>query len=803
MMKLFKQHFIKHTILIFLVFALQNSYAQTFKILDKSTNLSVTDYEIFFSENTYIFGKTTITIVHPEYRTFTIETTTPRKVDTVVFYLTPSTLKMNEVVVSANRFTEKYNDVPRQIQSISKANIQFQNRQNTGDLLEQNGNVFLQKSQQGGASPVLRGFESNRVLLVIDGVRMNNAIFRGGHLQNVLRIDQNMLAKTEILFGGGSVIYGSDALGGVMYFETMKPILNKNISNGYLRYGSVNNESTFHYDANIGFKKWAHLMSVTNSSFGNLRQGTNKNNIEGDSIYQRNYYATRINNRDTMTKNDDPDLQIGTAYSQYDLFYKALFQQNKNKQHVFNFQLSNSSNVPRYDRLNQWNGKNYKSAEWYYGPELRTMANYQFSNNINHKYADKYKIIVAYQYIEESRNDRSWQSLQLNKQNEFVHVASINLDAVKTLKQNPNSIHEIRYGLDGQFNDVASNAHSVNIINGIKTNIATRYPDGGSNMVYLAAFVSHSWEIGKKFIISDGLRYNYVSLNSKFNNKTFFPFLENTLTQKNNALNGNLGLVFNPIKNLKLYTNASTAFRAPNLDDVNKVFDSKFGNKANDGLIIPNATLQPEYTYNYELGVSTIYKKIKLEAVGYYTQIQNAIVVKPSQLNGQDSAFFKGVNTKVFSNINAQQAYIYGYSMQLSADLFKSIAVTSSLNYTYGRIVENGNETPLDHIPPMFGRTAISYFTKKFSAEISSLYNGWKYIEDFNLNGEDNVAYATPKGSPAWYTLNVKAQYALGKKGKIQLQSGIDNITDSQYRVFASGMSAAGRNIWVCLRVKI
>jgi len=203
------------------------------------------------------------------------------------------------------------------------------------------------------------------------------------------------------------------------------------------------------------------------------------------------------------------------------------------------------------------------------------------------------------------------------------------------------------------------------------------------------------------------------------------------------------------------------------------------------------------------LGVSTIYKKIKIEAVGYYTQIQNVIVVKSSQLNGLDSAFYNGVNTKVFSNQNAQQGYIYGYNVQLAADLFKSIAVTSSLNYTYGRIIENGIETPLDHIPPIFGRTAVSYFTKKFSAEINSLYNGWKTIKDFNIAGEDNASYATPKGSPAWHTLNVKAQYALGQKGKIQLQSGIDNITDTQYRVFASGMSAAGRNIWVCIRVKI
>lgn len=788
----------KHLLFIFLLgITLQNSFAQTFKVLDKSTNLTISDFEITLLENAD--GTNTIKITHADYRPLTIEGNAPQKNDTIIFFLIPSILKLNEVVVSANRFNEKHKDVPRQIQTISQANIQFQNRQNTGDLLEQSGNVFVQKSQQGGASPVLRGFESNRVLLVVDGIRMNNAIFRGGHLQNVLRIDQNILAKSEILFGGGSVIYGSDALGGVMYFETMKPILNKNVSNGYYRYGSVNNENTFHFDANIGFKKWAHLVSVTHSSFGDLRQGGNKDNVDGDSIYQRNFYATRINNRDTMVKNTDPALQVGTEYSQYDLMYKALYQQNENKQHVFNFQLSNTNNVPRYDRLNEWKGKAYRSAEWYYGPELRTLASYQFANNLKQKYADKYKLVLAYQYIEESRNDRNWQNVNLNKRNEYVHVASINLDAVKTWKQNQNLTHEIRYGIDGQYNYVASNAYSQNILNGNKSNISTRYPDGGSNMVYMAAFVSHSWEIGKKFIVSDGLRFNFVSLNSIFNNKTFFPFLENTLTQNNNALNGNLGLVFNPIKNLKLYTNASTAFRAPNLDDVNKVFDSKSG----EAIITPNANLQPEYTYNYELGVSTVYKKIKLEAVGYYTQIQNTIVIKSSQLNGQDSAIYNGVNTKVFSNQNAQQAFIYGYNVQLSADLFKSIAVTSSFNYTYGRIVDNGKESPLDHIPPMFGRTAVTYFTKKFSVEISSLYNSWKRIEDFNLAGEDNQVYATPKGSPAWYTLNLKAQYVFNKKGKIQLQGGVDNITDAQYRVFASGISAAGRNIWICLRVKI
>jgi hemoglobin/transferrin/lactoferrin receptor protein len=787
------------TLIILLFFGFNSSQAQTVLVFDNNTKLAINDANINIVKENYD-NEAAISIKHPDYKPYKQTVNTNFK-DTIRIFLVPSALKIEEVVISANKFQEDKKDIPRQIQTISKGQIQFQNRQNTADLLENTGNVFMQKSQQGGGSPVLRGFESNRILLVIDGVRMNNAIYRGGHLQNVLRIDQNILNRTEVLFGGGSTIYGSDALGGVLYFETILPKIKTNNYNAYYRFGSVNNESTIHFDVNIGKKKWAHLISFTNSNFGDLRQGTNKESIDGDSIYQRNYYAGRINDRDTMLKNSDPSLQLGTAYNQFDIVYKALYARRSTEQHVFNFQLSNTNNVPRYDRLNEWKGtKNYRSAEWYYGPEFRTLASYQYRRMTKSAFVDYYKMNVAYQYIEESRYDRNWQAANLNQRNEFLHVASLNIDATKQFKHSPNMKHEFRYGFDGQFNYVASNANAKNISNGNITNISTRYPDGGSTMSYLAAYFSHSLEIGKKIIVSDGLRVNYVELKSTFNNKSFYPFLTNNLTQQNSAINGNIGLVYLPIKAIKLYTNISTAFRAPNLDDVNKVFDSKSG----EAIIIPNPELKPEYTYNYELGFSAVaHKKVKLEGNVYFTHIDNAIIIKATTLNGSDSALYNGVNTKVFSNQNAQQAYIYGYNAQLAVDITSNFMAFSSINYTYGRIKNSDNETPLDHIPPMFGRSAIQFHKNKLMVEFSSVYNGWKRIEDFNLTGEDNAVYATPKGSPAWYTLNLKAQYSFGTKGKIQLQTGIDNITDTQYRVFASGVSAAGRNIWACLRLRI
>ncbi|MFM8758166.1 MAG: TonB-dependent receptor plug domain-containing protein, partial [Methylophilaceae bacterium] len=131
----------------------------------------------------------------------------------------------------------------------------------TADLLQNTGFVAMQRSQQGGGSPILRGFEASRVLLVVDGVRMNNAIYRAGHLQNVLRVDNNNLDHAEVLLGPSSTVYGSDALGGVIHFYTRNPVLatnaqkSNNTGEGFVRLGSANDEKTFHFDINVADEK--------------------------------------------------------------------------------------------------------------------------------------------------------------------------------------------------------------------------------------------------------------------------------------------------------------------------------------------------------------------------------------------------------------------------------------------------------------------------------------------------------------------------------------------------------------------
>jgi hemoglobin/transferrin/lactoferrin receptor protein len=192
---------------------------------------------------------------------------------------TANTVSLEEAVIYSGKFKEKRKNIAQQIEVITARKIARANAQNTGDLLINTGALFVQKSQQGGSSPVIRGFEASRVLLVVDGIRLNNAIYRAGHLQNVITVDQNLLERVEVLYGPTSTLYGSDALGGVIHMRTKQPIFSttgKPIfkTNTVSRISSANQEKTIHLTQQIGGKKWGWLQALTFSDFGDLKMGS-------------------------------------------------------------------------------------------------------------------------------------------------------------------------------------------------------------------------------------------------------------------------------------------------------------------------------------------------------------------------------------------------------------------------------------------------------------------------------------------------------------------------------------------------
>lgn len=733
-------------------------------------------------------------------------------------------ISLEEVVISASNFAEKQRNIAQKIDVISAKAIANTNAQNTGDLLINTGKIFVQKSQQGGSSPVLRGFEASRVLLVIDGVRMNNAIYRSGHLQNIITNDQNSLSRVEVMYGPSSTIYGSDALGGIVHLITKSPVLSgdkkfRTTGTGFARYSSVNEEKTIHADVSLGGKKFAWFQSYNFSDFGDMKMGSNYPD-KYPNFGRRSQYIANINGVDTVLTNKDDRVQKFSGYKQWDIIQKLLFKQSDRISHLLNFQLSNSNDVPRYDRLQDIRnfgapiGTSLRYASWFYGPQKRVMGAYELNAN-KLGFLDILKANINYQDIEESRQTREYRRYdRFDSQVEKVKVFGITISGRKDIGNS-----ELTVGADAQFNDVKSRATRTNLTTGAVTKLNTRYPDGKNKMNYFSVFAQHLYKFkNKKLVLNDGIRFQSINLKSNVLDNSFFNLPDTTVSQNSFAVTGNLGIVYTPAQNTIIKTSFASGFRAPNIDDLAKVFESSTAARQ---VVVPNADIKPEYTYNIDLTISQrIANRVTVEVTGFYTWFRNAILKAPFKLNGQDSIVYNGVKSQVLASQNVNKATLYGFSFIINADIYKGLSFSSTLSYTKGSFKTDASKTsaiyekqpngsyslvnrnvsskPLDHLPPLMGKTSISYQHKVFSTELALLYNGWKRLDEYNADGEDNAQYATADGMPSWVTLNWKGSVNIKKY--LQVQVGVENILDRNYRYFASGFSAGGRNFLVALR---
>ncbi|MFZ4544347.1 MAG: TonB-dependent receptor plug domain-containing protein [Saprospiraceae bacterium] len=705
---------------------------------------------------------------------------------------TSNPIELNTVVIGASKTAINKREVSQQIETITAKEIRLQNFQNTADMLGNSGTIAIQKSQQGGGSTVIRGLEANKVLYVVDGVRMNNLIFRAGHLQNILTVDENIIARADVVFGSSSTIYGSDALGGTIFLETLKPKLKDETEktysgNAFARFGTVNQEKKFHADLNIAGKKWASLTSITRSIFDDLKMGSRQNG-DNDFFGARKFYVQNFNGKDSLVKNSDSLLQKFSAYQQFDIMQKVLYKQSDKIAHDLNFQFSTTNDVPRYDRLTDPKGNGLSNAEWYYGPAKRILAGY----NLNAKdilAGQKLHLGIHYQNAVESRHQRRFGSS--DRQHRYEDVKSINLNV--DINKNFENL-KIQYGLEIQNDKLKSSANKENIINGMVSPLDTRYPNGDNSMFHSDLYGRAQYTIKEKTILNFGLRGGYALLHSTHNDTTFFRLPYSTIDQKNLTYSGSLGIVHNPFQNLKLSANICSGYRVPNMDDLSKIFDTAVGT-----LIVPNSDLKPEKTITFDGGV-TLWKgrKMQWENTGYYTRLIDAIVTSDFKYNGKDSTLYQGVLSRVVANQNLRKAYIIGFSSNLKVNITPKLMVYAGVSYTKGRIVAENADTPIDHIPPAYGKFGIRYQNNKLTTDFYMLFNGKKDIKDYYLNGEDNEQYAPKNGMPAWQTYNLKASYQVAKS--FTIQAGIENILDIQYRTFASGINAPGRNFYGTVR---
>lgn len=714
---------------------------------------------------------------------------------------TLTTSYLDEVVVSANKWEQNLREVSARIATVNSSLIRLQNPQTAADLLGLSNQVFIQKSQLGGGSPMIRGFATNRVLLVVDGVRMNNAIFRGGNVQNVISLDANAIRETEVIFGPGSVIYGSDAIGGVMDFHTLRPELSTtgfSVSGQALaRYATANQENTGHVDVNIGTQKLAFVGSVTRSVFNDLRMGS-----RGPTDYQRPDFQQRQGPDDVVVANPDPNVQVNSGYDQWNGMAKLLVKPSEPFDITYAFHYSKTSDVPRYDRLILKNASGvFANAEWYYGPQTWLMHTLNLTHTAATPFSNNIRVTAALQDYGESRHNRNFGGANRNRLTERfenVRALSLNVDVDKQVTDRT----ALFYGGEWVSNDVSSTAQRKDIVTGATSPVSTRYPNG-SDWRSVAVYASVRHRVSEQTSLNASARYTHVYLFSPFDT-TFFPFPFTTAQLSRGAVNGSMGVAFNPTEDLKIYFNLSSGFRAPNVDDVGRVFDSQPGS-----VVVPNPGLTPETAYTAEVGFTgQLTSRLSVDFAAYYTLLNNAIVRSAFLFNGQDSIDYDGQLSQVLALQNINRVKVMGAQLSARYEVSSRVRVESSLNIQDGeeRDPLTNNVYQPTHIAPTFGSTTVSYQGKKLRAIAYVNYQGHVRFEDLALTERaDAHLYAKDSNgnphAPAWTTWNVKGSYTVGPH--VTVDVGVENIFDKRYRPYASGISAPGRNLIFALRAKI
>lgn len=704
---------------------------------------------------------------------------------------------LDEVVVSATRWRQTSSNVPSKIITISPREVSLQNPQTAADLLGISGKVYIQKSQQGGGSPMIRGFATNRLLYTVDGIRMNTAIFRAGNIQNVINLDPFATESTEVFFGPGSVIYGSDAIGGVMSFQTLTPQFSSgddpNITGKFsARYSSANKENTGHFDVNLGWKKWALVTSISSWDFDHLKQGSH-----GPKDYLKPYYVQRQDGVDQVITQDDPLMQIPSAYSQMNLMQKVKFKPNEAWDFQYGFHYSETSPYGRYDRHNRVRNGTARYAEWDYGPQKWMMNNLNISHIDSNSVYDQLSIRLAQQSFVESRIDRSLNNDERNTQTEEVEAYSVNLDFVKGIRGN----HRLFYGLEYVYNDVTSTGVLTDITTGQDAMGPSRYPK--SNWSSLAVYLNDEFKVSDNFTLQGGVRYNQYEIDADFNNNlSFYPFPFSTASLSNSAITGSIGGVLHTSDSWTLSANYGTAFRSPNIDDLGKVFDSEPG-----AVTIPNPDLKAEYAHNFDLGFVKVFgDRVKLDVTGYYTNLQNALVRRNFSLNGQEMIMYDGQLSQVQAIQNAAVANVQGVQAGLEVKLPAGFVFSTDLNYQDGEEeLDDGTTSASRHAAPFYGMTRLGYVNDRLSLTFYANYQGKRKFEDLpqEEQGKDEIYAKDNDGnnySPSWYTLNLKGSYRITES--FTFSGGMENITDQRYRPYSSGISAPGRNFILSLTAR-
>jgi hemoglobin/transferrin/lactoferrin receptor protein len=652
--------------------------------------------------------------------------------------LIPSTIFLNNAVtVTAQRSERLSFDVAPSITSVTAAQLAGRAPRSTPEALMNETGVWVQKTNHGGGSPIIRGLVGNQILLMVDGIRLNNATYRYGPNQYLSTIDPGLIDRIEVNRGSGSVLYGSDALGGVVQVISSSPSFQQRgihlAGKATGKWMSAGMEQSGRGEVELGGSKVAFLGGFSARNFGDIVAGGELGVLKPTGYTERS---------------GDAKLLVRTGFNGV---LTAAFQQLT--QH----------HVPRYDQVVQGGFSLYE-----FEPQTRQLSYLRWVASTNSSWIQSIRLTGSIHRVEEGIHSQKNNSVDLKKQIDKTNTIGLLAEVVSQPKRNWHA----QSGIEFYADHVNSKAHTLNTSTNVETTQRGSYADGAT-VSNLALFTNHQID-WKRFQFSAGARLNSVTVavdDNVFGNQQINP----------QAVVGNAGVVYKVNSNLRAIAAINTGFRAPNVDDM-----SKLGTVEANVFEIPSSGLSPEHSQNVEIGFKYNSPTLSWAVAAYQTKLTDLIDRVASSYNG--SSTYEG--RTVYQKQNVGEALIKGVEAEVEVAVLKSLTVVGNLTYTHGE-----NETkkePMRRIPPMYGKVGFRY---------SHPTGVWVRTEWAMAGKQDRLAAGDKADArikirliddamPAWDIINVYVGYSY-KFMSLQLSG--QNLFDKAYRVYASGVDGYGR----------
>jgi hemoglobin/transferrin/lactoferrin receptor protein len=660
--------------------------------------------------------------------------------------------------------------------------------------------AFINQNVDQGGTIIFRGAESEKILFVIDGVRLNNEIHRKGKIERLFNFENTMTSRIQEIYGSGFSIYSSDATGGVIqYFTTIYPFTNdfseKFFGEITSKFESASNSFINNINFNYLSSKFNSFTSFSYGNFGDIMMGKNRTNLSAeDSIYAFNtHYVERQNDSDVVVANPNYYLQKNTNYQQFYFLQKFRYKLAYYSSLSLNIHYSYTSDVGLYSSLTEINNNHLRFAVAKFEPQNKYFVTLNLINNRENRFYEYMSINATFNNFNEYRITRKLNNQVALHQLENINVYQLNTDFAKIYMTN-----RIVYGLQYSYNTVNSESFFHNILKDSIYTGLNRYPTNGSFSHNVSAYFNYKVMYLSFIHFTYSLRYGFSYLDADFSYispQLPIDFTEKKYFSHTPALSFN---VYYQPKFFRISITTSAGMQRPIIDDFAKVMVKDFV------VNIPNNTLKSEKIIAGEIGVESVpIENLIFFVKSSYTKIFDAVISEQTTLNGEEKIFFGNDGYLIATKVNIPQAFIataslgVNYFQSFDNAKTKTMLLNISTNFITSKNEKTGKSMP--NISPNSANASFTLKYKSISTKITYTYNALKPIDELSIVGEDYIEKAASTGFVSWQTFNIRSSFTIKKIFKISI--GIDNIFDQFYIPYKSTIVAPGRNYVFSLKI--